>query len=139
MKVGQATLVSECRIVDACTGHGYIQSNGQEQIARDVRISSVWEGTTQIQALDLLGRKIMLEKMKPLTEYVVVDLLSYYLHGVMFCAGFSVPSLLFFFFFFSLMFLTFKFEENQVRLLNPNADFLTVGTALASALWLQAC
>ena len=27
-------------------GHGYIASNGQEQIARDVRIASVWEGTT---------------------------------------------------------------------------------------------
>lgn len=44
--------------IQAYGGHGYINSNGQEQIARDVRISSVWEGTTQIQALDLLGRKI---------------------------------------------------------------------------------
>lgn len=39
-------------------GHGYIKSNKQEQIFRDVRISSIWEGTTGIQALDLLGRKI---------------------------------------------------------------------------------
>ena len=46
-------------------GHGYIASNGQEQIARDVRIASVWEGTTQIQALDLLGRKILLQKLRP--------------------------------------------------------------------------
>ena len=30
-------------------GHGYIKSNKQEQILRDVRISTVWEGTTQIQ------------------------------------------------------------------------------------------
>lgn len=30
-------------------GHGYIKSNKQEQIARDVRISALWEGTTQIQ------------------------------------------------------------------------------------------
>ncbi len=44
-------------------GHGYIASNHQEQIARDVRISLVWEGTTQIQALDLLGRKIMHQKL----------------------------------------------------------------------------
>jgi len=51
-------------------GHGYIASNGQEQIARDVRIASVWEGTTQIQALDLLGRKIMLQKLKPINQHL---------------------------------------------------------------------
>ncbi len=45
---------------------GYIKSNKQEQILRDVRIASVWEGTTQIQALDLLGRKILAQKMKPI-------------------------------------------------------------------------
>lgn len=50
-------------------GHGYIKSNKQEQVLRDVRISSVWEGTTQIQALDLLGRKIMLQKLKPINEH----------------------------------------------------------------------
>ena len=33
-----------------------------EQIARDTRISTLYEGTTGIQALDLLGRKIMLSK-----------------------------------------------------------------------------
>lgn len=47
-------------------GHGYIKSNKQEQILRDVRIASVWEGTTQIQALDLLGRKILAQKFKPI-------------------------------------------------------------------------
>jgi len=50
-------------------GHGYIKSNKQEQVLRDVRISSVWEGTTQIQALDLLGRKIMLQKLKPINDH----------------------------------------------------------------------
>lgn len=39
-------------------GHGYIKSNKQEQVYRDVRIAAIWEGTTGIQALDLLGRKI---------------------------------------------------------------------------------
>lgn len=51
-------------------GHGYIKDNLQEQVVRDVRIASVWEGTTQIQALDLLGRKIMLQKLKPLNEHL---------------------------------------------------------------------
>jgi hypothetical protein len=33
-----------------------------EQIVRDTRISTLYEGTTGIQALDLLGRKILLDK-----------------------------------------------------------------------------
>ncbi|HEY4293360.1 acyl-CoA dehydrogenase C-terminal domain-containing protein [Luteibacter sp.] len=40
-------------------GHGYIAEHGMEQFARDARIITLYEGTTQIQALDLLGRKIM--------------------------------------------------------------------------------
>ena len=47
-------------------GHGYIKDNGCEQVFRDCRIASLWEGTTQIQALDLLGRKIMLQKLAPI-------------------------------------------------------------------------
>ena len=40
-------------------GHGYIAEWGMEQFARDARITTIYEGTTQIQALDLLGRKIL--------------------------------------------------------------------------------
>lgn len=40
-------------------GHGYIRDNGMEQIARDARISTLYEGTTGIQGLDLLGRKVL--------------------------------------------------------------------------------
>jgi alkylation response protein AidB-like acyl-CoA dehydrogenase len=40
-------------------GHGYIVENGMEQFARDARITTLYEGTTQIQAIDLLGRKVM--------------------------------------------------------------------------------
>ncbi|HEY0661452.1 MAG TPA: acyl-CoA dehydrogenase C-terminal domain-containing protein [Lysobacter sp.] len=40
-------------------GHGYIAEHGMEQLARDARITTLYEGTTGIQALDLLGRKIM--------------------------------------------------------------------------------
>ncbi|WP_018981996.1 acyl-CoA dehydrogenase C-terminal domain-containing protein [Salinimonas chungwhensis] len=40
-------------------GHGYISEWGMEQLARDTRISSLYEGTTGIQSLDLLGRKIL--------------------------------------------------------------------------------
>jgi hypothetical protein len=40
-------------------GHGYIKQNGVEQIVRDARIATVYEGTTGIQALDLIGRKVL--------------------------------------------------------------------------------
>ncbi|MFX5734995.1 acyl-CoA dehydrogenase C-terminal domain-containing protein, partial [Acinetobacter baumannii] len=40
-------------------GHGYISEHGMEQIARDVRISTLYEGTTEIQAIDLLMRKVI--------------------------------------------------------------------------------
>lgn len=40
-------------------GHGYISEHGMEQIARDARIATLYEGTTGIQALDLLGRKVL--------------------------------------------------------------------------------
>ena len=40
-------------------GHGYIAENGMEQFVRDARIITLYEGTTGIQAADLLGRKIL--------------------------------------------------------------------------------
>lgn len=40
-------------------GHGYIREWGQEQHVRDVRITQIYEGTNGIQAMDLLGRKIV--------------------------------------------------------------------------------
>ncbi|MFE8070406.1 acyl-CoA dehydrogenase C-terminal domain-containing protein [Marinobacteraceae bacterium S3BR75-40.1] len=41
-------------------GHGYISEHGMEQIVRDTRIATLYEGTTGIQGLDLLGRKVLL-------------------------------------------------------------------------------
>ncbi|WP_062064122.1 acyl-CoA dehydrogenase C-terminal domain-containing protein [Cellvibrio sp. OA-2007] len=40
-------------------GHGYIRDWGLEQNLRDCRIATLYEGTTGIQALDLLGRKVL--------------------------------------------------------------------------------
>ena len=40
-------------------GHGYIRESGQEQLVRDCRIAPIYEGTNGIQALDLLGRKVL--------------------------------------------------------------------------------
>lgn len=41
-------------------GHGFIAEWGMEQLVRDTRISTIYEGTTGIQALDLLGRKVLM-------------------------------------------------------------------------------
>ena len=40
-------------------GHGFIKEWGMEQIVRDARIAMLYEGTTGIQALDLIGRKVL--------------------------------------------------------------------------------
>ena len=54
-------------------GHGYIAEWGIEQMVRDARINMIYEGTNTIQALDLLGRKILMDngaKMKKFGKMV---------------------------------------------------------------------
>ncbi|QYX49522.1 acyl-CoA dehydrogenase C-terminal domain-containing protein [Pseudomonas tussilaginis] len=50
-------------------GHGYIREWGQEQLVRDVRIAQIYEGTNGIQALDLLGRKVVADGGTALAEF----------------------------------------------------------------------
>ena len=40
-------------------GHGYIREWGMEQLVRDTRIAQIYEGTNGIQAMDLIGRKLV--------------------------------------------------------------------------------
>jgi len=40
-------------------GHGYVREWGIEQIVRDSRVSMIYEGTNEIQAIDLLLRKTL--------------------------------------------------------------------------------
>lgn len=40
-------------------GHGYVRETGIEQLARDARVITIYEGTTTIQAQDLLMRKVL--------------------------------------------------------------------------------
>jgi len=64
-------------------GHGYIKESGLEQIVRDARISTLYEGTTGIQALDLLGRKVLLQRGKPLKAFAKEILSFCRNHGVL--------------------------------------------------------
>lgn len=51
-------------------GHGYIVETGVEQIYRDVRISKIYEGATGVQALDLVGRKVLMNRGENLKRFV---------------------------------------------------------------------
>ncbi len=51
-------------------GHGFISEWGVEQHVRDTRITTIYEGTTGIQGLDLLGRKVLANKDEILMPFV---------------------------------------------------------------------
>lgn len=60
-------------------GHGFIVEHGMEKIVRDARISTLYEGTTEIQSLDLLARKVLnsegklLKNMTDLIDQFIVQ------------------------------------------------------------------
>ena len=43
-------------------GMGYVEETGAAQYLRDARITTIYEGTTGIQAIDLIGRKLVRDK-----------------------------------------------------------------------------
>jgi len=51
-------------------GYGFIEEYPVAQLARDSKIYSIWEGTTFIQSMDLVGRKFTMEKGKPLQKWM---------------------------------------------------------------------
>ena len=53
-------------------GHGYIAEWGVEQNVRDARIAMLYEGTTGIQALDLLGRKVLMTQGETLRRFTKI-------------------------------------------------------------------
>ncbi len=58
-------------------GYGYCGEYPVEQLCRDVKITSIYEGTNGIQAMDLVGRKLSMKKgalfmgwMKEMNEFI---------------------------------------------------------------------
>jgi len=58
-------------------GYGYCGEYHVEQLCRDVKITSIYEGTNGIQAMDLVGRKLSMKKgalvmgwMKEMNEFI---------------------------------------------------------------------
>jgi len=58
-------------------GHGYVREWGIEQIVRDARVAMIYEGTNEIQAIDLLVRKVLADggkDMNALLDRLQTDL-----------------------------------------------------------------
>ena len=58
-------------------GHGYVREWGIEQIVRDARVAMIYEGTNEIQAIDLLVRKVLADGgtgMNALLDTIALDL-----------------------------------------------------------------
>jgi hypothetical protein len=49
-------------------GYGFIEEYPQAQLLRDCKITSIYEGTNGVQAMDLLGRKLGMKKGKPMMD-----------------------------------------------------------------------
>ena len=80
--VGLLTPIAKAHLTDrgfeACVmaqqvfgGHGYIAEWGVEQFVRDARIAQIYEGTNGVQALDLLGRKVLRDGGATADEFIV--------------------------------------------------------------------
>jgi len=58
-------------------GHGYVREWGIEQHIRDARVAMIYEGTNEIQAIDLLARKVLADGgqgMNALLDFVEADI-----------------------------------------------------------------
>lgn len=51
-------------------GHGFIREWGMEQLVRDTRIAQIYEGTNGVQAMDLVGRKLVRNRGAYVYEYL---------------------------------------------------------------------
>ncbi len=56
--------------IQAYGGYGYCEEYPVAQIARDVKIYSIWEGTNFIQSMDLVGRKWTMGKGAVFAEFI---------------------------------------------------------------------
>jgi len=51
-------------------GVGYIEETGAAQYLRDVRIAPIYEGTNGVQAVDLVGRKVLRDNGKAVQSFI---------------------------------------------------------------------
>jgi hypothetical protein len=53
-------------------GHGYIAETGVEQIVRDARAAMLYEGANGVQALDLVGRKLIRDEGQAFERFIAL-------------------------------------------------------------------
>jgi gas vesicle protein len=61
-------------------GYGFCQEYGVEQLVRDTKITAIYEGTNGIQAIDLVGRKILKDggkTLEALSQKIATDCQSW--------------------------------------------------------------
>ena len=51
-------------------GHGFVHDYGMEQLVRDCRITTIYEGTNEVQAADLVFRKLMINHGSLIKEFI---------------------------------------------------------------------
>ncbi|BFM15527.1 phenylacyl-CoA dehydrogenase [Maricurvus nonylphenolicus] len=68
--ITEAAIEATSHGVQVYGGHGFIQEWGMEQLSRDVRITAIYEGTTAIQGLDLITRKILADDQVQYQRYL---------------------------------------------------------------------
>ena len=66
------TLETTSHCMQVLGGHGYIAEWGMEQFLRDARINTIYEGTNAVQAMDLLGRKVMHDNGEKLGKFAAI-------------------------------------------------------------------
>lgn len=60
------------RALQVFGGHGYVVETGIEQFMRDARITMIYEGTNEIQAIDFLMRKVLGDEGKRLDDFLTL-------------------------------------------------------------------
>jgi hypothetical protein len=72
VKAFSSDLAVECTsmAMQVFGGHGFIVDNGVEQYLRDARIIPLYEGANGVQAMDLLGRKVLGDGGSALREFL---------------------------------------------------------------------
>jgi alkylation response protein AidB-like acyl-CoA dehydrogenase len=51
-------------------GHGFVHDYGMEQLVRDCRITTIYEGTNEVQAADLVFRKLMIKNGSLIKNFI---------------------------------------------------------------------
>lgn len=59
-----------CDAIQIHGGYGVCSEYEVESLARDVKVTSIWEGTNYIQSMDLLGRKFTMKKGKVFKNWI---------------------------------------------------------------------